>query len=169
MHQKLQAYLEEMRAEKRQEYEQEKQDTLLKLELYEKVYSPNDEYSTRFHLEEYDENSEKIKYYYEKAIPVTDEEYEELKACLDIDENKSTNSIAKAIYVIAIIWYVCGFIAGFILAIETKETGYRYETETTFNFALALAYWCTVGITGTMLLGFSEIINLLHKIKKKLR
>ena len=109
---------------------------------------------------EYD--SSKELYYCERVLPVTDEEYDAIeKAYFRLQEanNESgSNGVASMLKVIAILTYIGGFIVGFIL-------GKDYYGE--FSFASALIYWVAFWVSGSMVLGFSEIINLLQAIKSK--
>ncbi len=70
------------------------------------------------------------------------------------------NGVATALRVIAWITYVGGFIAGLILG--NIVTGNYGLTE--FSFTAALIYWVAAFISGTVFLGFAEIISLLQKI-----
>lgn len=79
-------------------------------------------------------------------------------------ESTGKNNIADTLQVIAWIIYIGGFIAGFVLG--NVEVPYTYipATHTEFSFTLALTYWAAFFITGTILLGFAEIIQLLQKL-----
>jgi len=59
--------------------------------------------------------------------------------------------------VIAWLTYIFGFIAGFVLAYDGYE----------FVFSAALIYWAGTFVSGTVFLGFAEIIDLLHKLNSK--
>ena len=65
--------------------------------------------------------------------------------------------VAKVIGFIPII----GFIAGIVLGVEAADL---YED---FAFSVAFVYWATALISGTLFLGFAEIIKLLNDIKNK--
>ena len=69
--------------------------------------------------------------------------------------NTSSNFIAKVIMVIAIVIYVCGFIAGIMV-------GQHVE-----SFLTILLYWVAAALSGSLMLGFSEVIRLLHEINQK--
>ena len=70
------------------------------------------------------------------------------------------NSVASLLKIIAIITYICGFICGIILG----KDGWG-----DFYFGLALIYWVAGFVCGSMFLGFSEIIRLLHEISQKIK
>ena len=85
-----------------------------------------------------------------------------------IEKTTENNPIATALTVIAWIVFIGGFIAGIALGTVEVERGYYYTyTDTEFSFAVAFVYWCVSLISGTMFLGFAEIIKLLDVIKKK--
>ena len=124
------------------------------LDLYEKVYSPDDVHDEEYSWIEWDSEKSKNKYYKKVPILVTDEECEELKKYSSIEaKNKKGNTIATLLMVIAWIVYILGFILGIVLASE--------------SFALMLVYWVVTFIGGTFYLAFAEIIKLLVEIKNK--
>lgn len=69
-----------------------------------------------------------------------------------------TNSIAALLKVIAIITYVGAFILGIALGRDNWGD---------FYFEVALIYWAVGFVSGSMFLGFSEIVRLLHEINQK--
>ena len=142
-------------AQKRLEEQQARDALLISQGLYEKVYAPNDEWSEEYPENEYDQKREIYCYFKKVAIEVTDEEYEQIKkyafASSTLPEPvNSTNGIATVLTVIGVIVYLIGFIGFFAM----------------FNIS---AFITLVGaaISGTMLLGFAEIIKLLQSIKNK--
>lgn len=76
----------------------------------------------------------------------------------------SKNGIASALRSIALIIYVVGFIAGFALGNVTSPLNSYFKE---FSSTLALFYWISAFISGTVFLGFSEIIDLLQKLVDK--
>ena len=64
--------------------------------------------------------------------------------------NTSSNFIAKVIMIIAIVIYVCGFIAGIMVGQQVE------------SFLTILLYWVAAALSG-----FSEVIRLLHEINQK--
>ena len=75
------------------------------------------------------------------------------------------NGVAKALQLIGTIIYFSGFIAGIAFG-QVEVMGYYY-THTEFSWSLAFMWWIASAISGTMFLGFAEIINLLTAIKYK--
>ena len=71
--------------------------------------------------------------------------------------NTSSNFIAKVIKIIAIVIYVCGFFAGIMVGLQVE------------SFLITLLYWVAAALSGTMMLGFSEVIRLLHEINSKIK
>ncbi|MBQ1675167.1 MAG: hypothetical protein II069_03880 [Oscillospiraceae bacterium] len=68
------------------------------------------------------------------------------------------NVVAIAIKVMAGVIYALAFILGVVLGHDLRGE---------FSFGLALVYWVAGAISGTLLLGFSEVIRLLHEINQK--
>ncbi|WP_029191744.1 hypothetical protein [Paenibacillus elgii] len=75
------------------------------------------------------------------------------------------NSIAQAIKIIAISEIVLGIILGIIFANQEDATSLRHETS--FRWSIAIIWWIATFIFGFLILGFSEIIRLLHEINEK--
>ena len=71
--------------------------------------------------------------------------------------NTSSNFIAKVIKIIALVVYACGLIVGIAAGDETGR------------FLITLLYWVAAALSGTMMLGFSEVIRLLHEINSKIK
>lgn len=170
MNEKVKQFLDEQKNIERQKYEEKKLKTLIDLGLFEKEYSPDAGYSDEYPYSDWDSETSTNKYYKKVPFEVSDEEYEEIKRHTnktEKDESKG-NSIAIALTAIAVIIYIVGFIAGIAYGTVEVESGYYYTyTETEFSFAIAFTYWCTTFISGTIFLGFAEIIKLLNDIKKK--
>ena len=151
MNERLQKFLEVKKLLKRIDYEEEKEKTLIELGLYEKVYSPDNTYSEEFSSSEWNSVDLTTKYFKKVPIEITDVEFEEVKRyATQTYENKNNafenNSVAKALTIIAYFAIIVGFISCFI-----------------FSFA----YLCVGLISGTIFLGFAEIIKLLNDIKNK--
>ena len=169
MNEKLKEFLDAKKDAEKKKYEKEKQKTLIELGLYEKVYSPDNNYSEEFSSSEWDSANSTYNYYKKVPVEITDEEYQEVKKYSKKDDTSEINPIATALTVIAWVVFIGGFIAGFVLGNEevvVKGSYYTY-TDTEFSFTIAFAYWCVALISGTMFLGFAEIIKLLDAIKKK--
>ncbi len=71
---------------------------------------------------------------------------------------RSNNGIATLLEVLAILVYIGAFIAGIMM-------GKDYYGD--FSFGVALIYWVAGLFSGTMLLGFSEVVQLLYEINRK--
>jgi len=76
--------------------------------------------------------------------------------------DKNSNGVASVLRVISILTYIGGFFYGIVLGFVTAGYG-----STGFSFITALIYWIAAFISGTIFLGFSEIINLLQQIVDK--
>ena len=78
--------------------------------------------------------------------------------------NRKENNTAKALYVIAIIVFIFGAIAGVVFGSTTDIYGYSE-----FRLSITLTWWVGTLVCGITLLGLSEVVALLHKINKKLK
>lgn len=207
MNEKLKGFLDDKKDAEQREYEKEKQRTLLKLGLYEKVYAPavgyghidgdnkvmkfpitnkntktgdiikvsrngeiidviidkiEIEYNDEFPSFEWDIASSKGKYYKKVPIEITDEEYQEIKKYSKDDFlAQNNNPIAFTLKVIAILVYIVGFIGGIVMGNAVAE--YSWD----FSWGSAFIFWFVSFFSGTTILGFAEIIQLLHDIKNK--
>ncbi len=166
MNEKLKRFLDIKKEEERKKYEDEKERILIELGLYEKVYSPDNSYNEEYYFSEWDSANSINRYYKKVPVEITDEEYFELKKYSKKEEPPINNPIFTALTAIAWIIFIGGFIAGIALGMVEVEIGHYY-TDTEFSFAIALVYWGISLISGTMVLGFAEIIKLLDAIKKK--
>ena len=83
------------------------------------------------------------------------------------DIQTGQNAIAGLLRVIAWITFIGGFFAG--IALANVEIPYTYisGSYTEFSFPLALAYWAGFFVSGTVFLGFAEIIQLLQQLIDK--
>ncbi len=61
--------------------------------------------------------------------------------------------------------FVVGFIVGIIMGFYNWRWGYLDGDE--YNFLVSLIVWIVSAINGVLILGFSEIIQLLEDIKNK--
>ena len=147
MNEKVAKYLEEKR-------EEEKREVLIAAGLYEKEYAPKSQELPNREYPYLDTKMIPNRPY--KAIPieVTDEEYEQVKKYAYSGNSKATQkSNARVLTVIGIIVYLIGFI-GFSAMLDTDL----------FSAFITLE---GAAISGTMFLGFAEIIKLLQSIKNK--
>lgn len=153
--------------------EREKYDLLIWAGLYDKVYSEE-----KFRTDEYPYyDCTVFKYYKKVPIEVTNGEYFAIKKAQDASKkdnftyapDETKNPVAGFLWFIAMALYVGGFLSGIVLANRTVDVGgyYYSRTETKFMWSVALTYWCTAAVSGTILLGFAEIIKLLEAIKNK--
>lgn len=150
MNEKVRAFLDAKRQEELTKKQAEKDKLLIDLGLSEKEYLPSGNLS-----DEYPEYDRETKSYYKlKAIAVTEEEFEKIKKYAGKKEdNVSSNGIATILTVIAWITYAAGFMAGLAL-FEMLEW-------------YILLIWLAAFLSGTVYLGFAEIIKLLTQIRDK--
>jgi len=174
MHQKLEQYLTEKKKERQKIINQKKSALLIREGLYYKTLVGKGEGLSYEENVDSKWNYDTGQYEYYKKIPIeiSDEEYEELKrVCAPMQEeivDNVDNKIVTALQVIAWTMYIGGFFAGIALgSVEVISGSYFTYTDTEFSFAIALTYWAVGLISGTMFLGFAEIIKLLESIKRK--
>lgn len=155
-------FLREQKEADRLKHQNEKNRVMLELGLVQKVYSDNIEYTEDFPYSEFDAQKGRLVWYQVTGANISDEEYEEVKKyARHIPEEKGNNSVALMLKVIAWIVFIGGFILGIVLGSEAAD----YNSE--FAFSVALIYWGIALVSGTLFLGFAEVINLLEAIKRK--
>ena len=155
MNEQVRAFLDAKKDAEKKKYEEEKNKILFKEGLYEKIYVDNFDDDTFI---EYDDITQTQIYYKMVPVKITDEEYEEIKKYSNIEaDDNSSNSIATILRVIAIIVYIAGFIASFFLGVDSYGD----------ISAMVMVWWIVFFISGTIYLGFAEIIQLLNDIKNK--
>jgi hypothetical protein len=157
--------------QKAQKYITSKKETfLIKQGLCEKVFAPNPEQFGINHTEyPYSERSEKdgsTVYYKLVPIELTDEEFEQVysafKAVEDElgkedseDSAKHTNGIAIFMTVVAVVIYIVGLVVGIVIG--NSLGGYH------FSWTSASICWFAGFVYGSLFLGVSEVIKLLHR------
>lgn len=77
------------------------------------------------------------------------------------EKRTGENGYATALRVIAVVIFLGGFVTGLEIG-NVPIPG--YSAPTGFSFTIAIPYWAIAIISGTLLLGFAEIISLLQKI-----
>ena len=171
MNEKVEKYLKE----KNCELQKFKNKKLIELGLSEKIYSDNDYISDEFpHLDRnLNKELDKPRAYKIVGCDVSDDEFKEIIRVVDeinyykkIEEEKKANqvninietstdenNIAKVLRFISVAIYIVGAIAGIYLG------------NLSFDFwTTALTVWISSFISGTVFLGFREVISLLQKI-----
>ncbi len=126
------------------------------------------EYGTSYEypFSEYNSDLDHYRKYKKEPIELTDEEYEAVKQVSEINNvQQENNTVADILTAIAWITYIGGFFLGCFLGNIEVEGVYYSHSE--FSFAVAIIYWCAALISGTIFLGFAEIIKLLTSIKNK--
>lgn len=168
MNEVLQQYIYDKEKERRAEYDKKKTAFLISEGLCYKEYSPDGSDHSGLYPEYEYRNDTNTGYYYRwVAMDVTDEEYERILSLNNVD-NVENNKIANILTVIAVIIFVLGFILGIVFASDSGEYNHYYSGYSPdFSFATAIAYWAISFISGMMMLGFAEIIKLLHKLTVK--
>lgn len=157
MHEIVRQYIENKKAEAREKYNKEKSKKLFELGIYEKEFpaDPENFDYTEYNYSFYDKSTQTYKRYKRVPIEVTDDEYEEILKHTDNGRYNESNPVSKALCYIAVSIYVIGVIAGFFY-IE-------------YAFMMTLLVWLASFVSGTTMLGFSEIVKLLHEIKSKIK
>lgn len=180
MHEKVKQFFDE---QKKKEH-LERTPVLIELGLYEKEYNPaGNIYSAEYRFREYDQITGVKRYYKKVAIDVTDEEFEKITKIVEKTKGSKVspttpqapsarsnvivarNKISKLLLVVA--WFIIalGFIVGLREGIIKIGSGRFAEYK--WDYVVSLVDWIITAITGIVFIGFSEIINLLEKIKNK--
>lgn len=165
MNEKVQEYLDQQRAYEEQKKNIEKEQTLISLGLYEKVYSNYNGYTDEFPMSEYDPVTNGSRFYRYGAVPVTDEEYAEILKYKELHEKEIAdnadrkNTVATILTGIGYGIFVIGLLIGVLMG---SNAGYA-----TFSFSVAVVYWGISFISGMLMIGIAEIIKLLNDIKYK--
>ncbi len=172
MDKKVQDYIEAKKKELEQIRNDKKQTAknafLIKQGFCEKVYAP-EQYGVdkqEFPYNEY--NQEKEAYLYYKLVPydVSDEKYDEMLSAYeavedelgtedDEEENISKNNMAIFMTIVAVTIYIVGLVAGIVIG---KNFGGYW-----FSWTSASICWFAGFVYGSLFLGVSEIIRLLHR------
>ena len=159
MNEKLEEYIKKLENDKIKSY----QEYLMKQGVYEKEFVPEDSEKPWGYPYKMQIVDGKTKYYKKIPIELTAEDIDKIDKYIDIEKEESNgenknicinyerNYIATAIKIIAVLIYIVGLIYGWIAGTEE-------------SWGLAIIYWCACAVSGTIMLGFSEIINLLHEI-----
>ncbi|TBL69937.1 hypothetical protein [Paenibacillus thalictri] len=92
---------------------------------------------------------------------------EERKVDSTLMTSDGENAVAKIIRIIAIVEMVLGLIVGYKLA--NSEIANILHTKSGFQWSVALTWWISTIVSGFLLLGFSEIVRLLHEINNKVK
>lgn len=172
MDKKVQEYIEVKKKELEQIRNDKKQTAknafLIKQGFCEKVYAP-EQYGVNkeeFPYSEY--NQEKEAYLYYKFVPhdISDEQYTEMLSAYNAlqeelnkedDENisESTNGMAIFMTIVAVTIYIVGLVAGIVIG---KNFGGYW-----FSWTSASICWFAGFVYGSLFLGLSEVIKLLHR------
>ena len=158
MNESLQEYLNKKAEEKRAKYESERDANLIAAGLFEKRFSPTGKAEDpEYPFSQWNKTENRMMYYKKVAIVITDEEYEEfLKAGpvkTAVVEEESKNAVASTLCGIAVTIYILRGLVGLIAMIA--------------NFVMGLGVMFGGFISGSVFLGFAEIIKQLQKINDK--
>lgn len=174
MDKKVQEYIETKKKELEQIQNDKKQTAkntfLIEQGFYEKVYAP-EQYGVNkqeFPYSEY--NQEKEAYLYYKLVPydISDECYDEMLSAYnavedelddskkDDDEEENKNGIAIFMTIVAVTIYIVGLVVGIVLG---NNLGHYSH----FEWVSASVCWFASFAYGSLFLGVSEVIKLLHK------
>lgn len=146
--------------------------------LYEIEYASRMNSPEQLNLYPYSETVDGVTKRYRKIyLDVTDEEYQALKDAVgtiteekeqqkerflqfDADISESC-TLAKILCILAVVLYFSFFILGFVMgnsSVTNVLSGHRE-----FSFGTAFIYWIAGVFSGTLLLGFSDIVDQQHK------
>lgn len=171
MNQKAQKYITSKKKELKRIKASERESFLIKQGLCEQVFAPNPEQfginHTEYPYSERNEQNGSTVYYKLVPIDLTDEEFAEVYSAFKAVEDeldkedgkdvpKSTNGIAIFMTVVAVTIYIVGLVVGIVLG---NNLGHYSH----FEWVSASACWFASFAYGSLFLGVSEIIKLLHK------
>lgn len=155
MHEKVAEYL----ARQRQKETAFREKKLVEMGLCQREYLPEGTKQTQDVVLEYP-YTEGERRYKVVAIPVTDEEWEEICAHTDRGPVRRRNRVSQALWVFGILACIVGAGQGIWQFWYLRMRG-------DYGMALIqiLILWVSAGVQGTLLLGISEIIRLLDRQK----
>ena len=158
MNERLQEYLNKKAEEKRAKYESERDANLIAAGLFEKRFSPTGKAEDpEYPFSQWNKTENRMMYYKKVAIVITDEEYEEFLQAGPVKtavvEEESKNAVASTLFGIAVTIYILMGLVGLIAMIA--------------NFVMGLGVMFGGFISGSVFLGFAEIIKQLQKINDK--
>ena len=166
MNEQIKAYLEEKAAKQAAAERERRAKILLREGLFTREEVPErpehltDEYEFESKTGENGFETQLI-YYKKTPLEVSEEEWKQIEQYAEDSgkgEEKSSNGVASLLKGLAFMVYLLGFILGIVMGKDPYGD---------FSFGMALAYWVVGLFSGTMLLGFSEVVRLLHEINQK--
>ena len=153
MNDKVIEFIDNKRAQLKMDQVNKKNETLISLGLFEKLYSDTGEKSEEYPYEDMDG-----KFYKKVACEVLEEEY---KSIIELTSGIQKNRVSSILWGIAFAIYIVGVIAGFV--------GGSYNPDPSqFSLTTACGIWVAFFISGSLFLAFSEVIKLLQNIYYKL-
>lgn len=113
-------------------------------------------------VKDFDENKVKEKVKKEENIEPEDEPEEEAEEEYEeeVKEHGNVNKVAVALKTCAIVEGGLGYLLGVIMGFS------KTNSEQYFSFALMISYWLVTAIMILFTLGFAEVIQILHDIRK---
>ncbi len=113
-------------------------------------------------VKDFDENKVKEKVKKEENIEPEDEPEEEAEEEHEeeVKEHGNVNKVAVALKTCAIVEGGLGYLLGVIMGFS------KTNSEQYFSFALMISYWLVTAIMILFTLGFAEVIQILHDIRK---
>lgn len=180
----IEKYIQQKEAELAAKHQAKRNEHLIALGLYEKEYAPDKVDSegnvTNLPSKEYPFYDPEVKKAYRRVAPtVSDEEYKricELEEALKketvivpVKEHEIDNAIAKSLSAVGWFFIIGGIIAGFIAGIKTETVVSYFSKNADFQWTVAITYWVVSFVSGILMLGVAEIINLLERINAKLK
>ena len=149
MHGMVKSFLD---AQKERE-NKERQELLIELGFFEKEYSPNNVYCEAYPFAEWNAEQKCQNFYKKVAIEMSEEEFQDVMKYFKQVKPTPKNGVASLLTAIAVITFVLGGISGLVLAQQ--------------SIGLLLMTWYATFVGGVLLIGFSQVIKLLHEILKK--
>ena len=132
---------------------------------------PNDPLEAYENAEtEWDEENQEYVYYAKMPLELSDEEYESLKR-LEESETQDSNDdgelgylTGRALQFIAIAIYILVFISGIVSGVSMNFDVFNESVNVNFSWGAALVVWVMTFVSGTVILGFAKVVQLLSAI-----
>lgn len=164
MHEMVQEYLNNTNAKRLKD----RNDILIEEGLFTKAYGPESMQYASDTFPFFEQTPDgRLRFYQKIAVPVTDEEFEQILQAKKELKNKPDNSqkrvetVAIVLYIIAAILFVIGFFAGISSGTDAGKSS------SDFNWGLAAIVWGSSFVSGMFFVALGKIIDLLSSINSK--
>lgn len=160
----------------KRDIQEDKRRLALKFGLYGDTQrlGPNDPLEAYDNAEsEWDEENQEYVYYAKLPLKLSDEEYESLKRLEESDRQDSNDDgelgylTGRALQFIAVAIYILGFISGIVSGVTMNFDIFNESVNVNFSWGAALVVWIMTFVSGTVILGFAKVVQLLSAIYRE--